>query len=118
LGSGTYTAVAVQPSSLGNPRGSSETRTFVIDTSAPTVTIEHPASPSNDRTPSFSGTASEESLVHVYVYEGGSRVAELTATPSGGAWSTAPLAAPLPAGRHTYRVYASQESTIGNGSGR
>src|SRR5262249_42782815 len=70
LGGGTYTAVAVQASSLENPAGHSETRTFEVDTNAPTVTVNAPPAISNNRNPAFSGTASESSTVHVHVVEG------------------------------------------------
>ena len=118
LGAGTYTAVAVQPSSLENPAGHSETRTFEIDTSAPTVTVDPPAALSSNRFPAFSGTASESSTVHVHVLEGSTTIRELSATPSGGSWSTEPLSSPLATGHHEYKVFATQESTIGNGPGK
>jgi hypothetical protein len=119
LSSGTYTALAVQESSFGNPEGQSEPRTFVIDTSAPAVTVNAPSSPSNDTTPSFSGTASETSQVVVHVIsQSGSphQVAQLTATPSGGSWSTTALGSALPDGDYT--VLATEKSTIGNAEGR
>ena len=118
LGDGTYTVVAVQPSSLENPAGHSETRTFEVDTSAPTVTVNPPAALSNNRSPAFSGTASESSTVHIHVLEGSTTIRELSVTPSGGAWSTEPLSSPLATGHHEYKVFATQESTIGNGSGK
>jgi hypothetical protein len=115
---GTYTAVAVQASSLGNSPGHSETRTFEINTSAPAVTVVAPESPSKNRSPSFQGTASEESTVHIHILEGTTQIRELTATPSGEAWSTPPLSTPLASGRHTYKVFATQESTKEKGSGK
>ncbi len=118
LGNGTYTAVAVQASSLGNAPGHSETRTFEINTSAPTVTVNAPASPSKNRSPSFSGTASEESTVHVHILEGSTQIRELTATPAGETWHTEAIGTPLASGEHTYKVFATQESTFGNGPGK
>ncbi len=119
LGEGTYTAVAIQPSSLGNAEGRSEARTFTIDTSAPTLTIVHPQSPSSDRSPSFSGTTTEEEApVKVHVLEAGHQIAELIAAPSGGAWSTESLGSPLAAGTHDYEVYAEQRSAIDGETGR
>src|SRR5207249_9215424 len=41
-----YTAVATQESSLGNPSGVSEPRTFTVDTTSPTVTLDPVKSPS------------------------------------------------------------------------
>ncbi len=116
--SGTYTAIAVQKSSLGNPDGLSEPKTFEVDTNAPAVTLTPPKSPSNNRTPSFSGTASGRAQVVVHVVEGSTEVAQLTAIPSAGSWSTGPLGSPLPAGRHEYKVYATEVSLIGNPEGK
>ncbi len=121
LENGTYTAVALQKSSLGNPEGSSEAKTFQVDTKAPNVTLTPPASPSNNRSPAFSGTvspATETSPVVVHVLESGHQIREVTAIPSAGAWSTAALSTALGEGRHEYKVYATEESSIGNGPGR
>ena len=70
LVSGTYTAIAEETSSLGNAIGKSESRTFVVNTEPPEVTLATVKSPSNDTTPSFSGTASESLPVTVKVYKG------------------------------------------------
>ena len=90
LTSGTYTAVAEEASSLGNSTGKSETRTFVVNTEPPEVSLAAVPSPSNDTTPSLSGTASESMPVTVKVYKGseakGSPVASAETTVSGGKW--------------------------------
>src|SRR4029077_17748513 len=93
LSSGTYTAQAEQESSLGNPTGKSEARTFVINTSPPTVTLNAVPTPSNNTTPSFEGTASETKPVTGSVYKGskaeGTPVATAEATVTGGKWGPA-----------------------------
>ncbi len=120
LADGTYTAVAEQKSSLGNPAGFSETRTFVVHTAKPVVTLNQPAPRSSNTTPSFSGTASETTTVTVFVYAGssasGTPVAGATAGGTGGAWSTAALGTSLPNGKYT--AVAVQTSAYGNPEGR
>jgi hypothetical protein len=116
----TYTAIAEQPSSLKNPTGKSNSVTFTVDTSAPTVTLAQPTTPSNNITPAFTGTASENTPVTVRVYEEPKEnekkeIAKLTATVSGGAWKTATVV--LATGTHKYSAVASQESEISNGTG-
>src|SRR6202022_1583885 len=85
LTDGTYPAIATQPSSLGNPEGKSAPATFTVNTSAPTVTLVRPKSPSNSRSPVFTGGTSDSTQVTVKVYEGerpaGRGVAEPAATP-------------------------------------
>ncbi|TMK25667.1 MAG: hypothetical protein E6G62_04600, partial [Actinobacteria bacterium] len=115
LTSGQYTAVAVQPSSLGNSPGSSSPVTFVVDTSSPTVTLNQPPSPSKDTTPPFSGSASDTTKVVVHIYDTKStEVATATANGGGGSWSTENEPA-LASG--SYTAIATQESSLGNPSG-
>jgi hypothetical protein len=115
LSSGQYTAVAHQPSSLGNPEGTSNAVTFLIDTSSPTVTLEAPPALSNDSTPTFSGTATDTTKVVVHILNGAkSEVATATANPSGGLWSTSNESS-LPSG--SYTAVATQASSLGNPSG-
>jgi hypothetical protein len=118
LATGRYTARAVQASSLGNPAGFSESRVFEVNTQAPNVTIKPVKTPSNQRSPTFTGTASESSPVVVHVLEGGHEIAKLTGSREGEAWSAGPPTPALVEGRHAYKVYASQQSTIGNEEGR
>lgn len=59
LADGTSTATATQTDAAGNT-GSSAPRSFVVDTTAPTVTLDPVPSPSNDRTPTFTGTCSPD----------------------------------------------------------
>jgi hypothetical protein len=120
LANGRYTAVARQPSSLGNPPGVSAPEAFEVNTSAPTVTLNPPPVLSNNTTPAFTGTASETETVTVRIYHGtkaeGSVVASATATGTGGAW-TSTAAGPALA-RGTYTANATQPSLIpGNPAG-
>ena len=122
LAQGEYTAQATQPSSLGNPPGVSNSVTFVVDTEPPTVTLTAPPSPSNDMTPSFSGTASEATQVTVEIFEGtrpeGDIVATVSAQGTGGSWSSSHVTPALPAGRHTFTAFATQASEIKNAAGK
>ena len=119
LSSGTYTARAVQKSSLANPDGVSEARTFEVDTQAPAVTLNQPPVRSNDTTPSFSGTASESEPITISVFKGsspsGSPVATATAPGTGGAWNSGAVSKALEPG--TYTARAAQKSSIGNPEG-
>jgi Bacterial Ig-like domain len=123
LADGTYTAVATQPSSLaGNGTGMSNDVTFVIDTRSPKVTLEPLLARSNDRMPSFAGTASEDEPVTVEVFEGtraeGAIIRTVTAEGTRAGWTSARLTPPLPVGRHTFTAVATQPSAIGNPTGR
>jgi hypothetical protein len=122
LTSGQYTAIAEQPSSLGNAAGKSSSVTFIVDTSSPTVTITQPATPSNNTAPSFKGTATATTPVVVHIYEGttaeGTEVSKATATGTGSGWSTGNASPSLATGEHTYTAVATQESPLGNPAGR
>ena len=119
-GKGTFTAIAVAESAIkGNPPGESEKQTFVVITGPPTVTLNAPASPSNNRLPSFSGSGSEDDTeVVVHVLEGATEVASATTTVAQGAWSTSGLNKALPEGKHDYSAYATEKSGVGNGPGK
>src|SRR5205823_6523812 len=99
---GVYTAVADEPSSLGNGEGKSTPIKFVVNTQPPTVTLAAVKSPSNDTTPSFSGTASETEPVTVDVYKGskaeGTPVATVEATVTGAKWGPVSSATTLASG--------------------
>jgi large repetitive protein len=120
LGDGTYTAYATQESSLGNPEGKSSSVEFTIDTASPTVTLNQPKSPSNDTTPSFTGTASDTTLVTVRIYAGskagGTALSTATSAGSGGAWTSGEASPPLTSGEYT--AVASQPSSLGNPEGK
>jgi hypothetical protein len=122
LADGQYTAIATQPSSLGNPDGKSAPAPFKVNTAAPTVTLAQPPSPSNNLTPSFTGTASDGTPVTIKVYEGerptGLVVAEAAAAPTGEAWSSSPAKPALKTGKHTFTAIAAEKSSIpGNPEG-
>ncbi len=122
LGDGTYSAVATQPSSLGNQTGVSNVVTFEVDTRPPRVTLEAPPSPSNDITPSFSGTTNEDTTVTVEVFEGtkpeGAIVATATAQGTPKSWTSGPLTPGLPAGKRMFTAIATQASALKNAAGR
>ncbi len=118
-GDHTFTAVATVPSSIGNGTGKSAPETFVVNSEAPTVTLRQPKTPSNEATPTFSGTASEKTPVVVSIYAGptatGTVVAKATAAGTEGEWSSPSLSTSLEDGEYT--AVATQESAIGNGTG-
>ena len=122
LKSGTYTAIAVEPSSLGNKKGQSSPVTFVVDTSSPKVALNTPASPSNDQTPAFTGTASATTNVVVHIYEGtkaeGTQLASATVKGTGVAFTTGEATPALPSGKRTFAAQATQESPLGNPEGK
>jgi hypothetical protein len=120
LKNGQYTATATQTSSLkGNAAGTSAPVTFVVDTNAPTVTLNSPPSRSNNTTPSFKGTATDTSPVVVNIYAGatatGSPVSTATATGTGGSWTSGNASPALANGQYT--ATATQESKLQNHPG-
>ena len=118
-GNHAFTAYATEKSALtGNPEGKSETRSFEVDTKAPTVTLTGPSAPSNHTTPGFSGTASEATEVVVHVLLEGTEVASATTTAAGGKWSTKTLSEALVTGKHTFTAYATEVSGLGNTEGK
>ncbi len=120
LVSGTYTAIAVEKSSIGNEPGHSAPRTFVVDTEPPEVSIVQ-LERSSGTTPGFSGTASESEPVEVKVYEGSTKSGSPVDTvrssaPVGKAWSTGPVSSALKSG--TYTAVATEKSSLsGNKEG-
>jgi hypothetical protein len=116
-GKHTFTALATEKSGLGNPEGESNTVTFEVNTEAPVVTINQPPTPTNNTTPSFAGTASENTEIVVHVFEGSTLVAQAKATASGGKWSTNTLSKALPPGKRTFTAQATEKSGLGNGEG-
>ncbi len=117
-GKHTFTAYATEKSKLGNPDGQSGTVPFEVDTESPVVSIVAPPTPSKNTEPSFSGEASEATMVEVHVFEGASQVATATTVASGGAWSTSGLSTALPKGKHTFTAYATEKSKLGNPDGQ
>ncbi|SEU16517.1 adventurous gliding motility protein AgmC [Stigmatella erecta] len=111
LTDGSHTVRATAADAVGNVSASSNTNTFIIDTTAPAAPVVlTPANGSitQDNTPTYSGTAEAGSTVTVIV--DGSPVGTATASP-GGAWSFTPTA-PLTDGSHTVRATATD--AVGN----
>jgi Bacterial Ig-like domain len=119
LEDGTFTALAVQESAIGNPEAASDPVTFAVDTSSPRVTVNPLPSPSGDARPSFSGTASDTTPITVDIYPGGVTQGELaasiTAEADHGRWASGRLTAPLEWGEYT--AVARQPSSLGNPDG-
>jgi large repetitive protein len=119
LADGTYTAVARQPSAIGNEPGVSEPVTFTVDTASPTVTLKQLPSPSPGARAIFSGAASDDTPVTVYVYSGAKAEGAVAATATGavtnGRWVSERLETALPWGEYT--AVATQPSSIGNAGG-
>jgi hypothetical protein len=122
-----YTIQATQGDAAGNS-GSSNSPSFVIDTSAPSVAITSPGNNAytNNQRPTISGTAGQASAstsasadstnISVAIYSGstvsGTPLQTLTTTESGGVWSATPTSN-LPANAQ-YTVQASQSDGAGN----
>jgi hypothetical protein len=119
LNDGTYTARATQ-TNVFLETGESPPVTFTVDTAPPTVTLNSPGSPSENSTPSFTGTASERTLVTVQIHAGGSvsgtLVSRATASGTGDGWASGNASPALSAGEYT--AVAVQESSLGNSAGR
>ena len=88
----------------------------------PAVTLDVVPTPSEDQTPSFSGTTSYASTrpVIVQVFAGskpeGTPLATVEAQPEAAKWQSAPLAEHLSHG--TYTAIASEQSSFGNAEGK
>jgi hypothetical protein len=120
LKDGEYTAIATQQSAIHNPPGSSQALSFTINTKPPAIALAALPTPSSNREPSFSGTASDHEPVIVDLYngaykEGATVVASVEAEVSGGEWVSHRLLQPLEWG--TYTAVARQRSSIGNAPG-
>ncbi len=120
LADGTYTAQVEQSDAVGNV-GVSLPVAFIVDTTAPVVSLKAVPSPSKNATPlltgsagSVSGSSPDSSTVTVTVYEGGSVGGPVAASGgagvTGGAWS---FSTPhLADGTYTARV--EQSDAAGN----
>jgi PKD domain len=119
LQDGTYTARAMQ-TNVFLETGESPPVTFTVDTAPPTVTLDPPESPSDNSTPSFTGTASEKALVTVQIHAGGTvsgtLVSRATASGTGDGWASGDASPALSTGEYT--AVAVQESSLGNSAGR
>jgi len=91
------------------------------DAAAPKVTLNSPASPSTNTTPSFTGTASNTTPVTVNIYARaaakGTAVSTATATGTGAAWVSGNASPALSSGQYT-AVATQTSSRQGNPAGR
>jgi hypothetical protein len=119
LPDGNYTAFAYQLASDGITVDYSATIGFTIDTTPPTVTLTGgPTAPTNDTTPSFSGTAGtaagDAGTVTLDIFSGtstsGTPIQTLDATVAGNGWSA--TASTLADGTYTARAH--QSDAAGN----
>jgi large repetitive protein len=117
LSDGIYTAQATQSDEVGDT-GTSAPVTFLVDATAPVVSMAAPESPTKDATPALTGggatTSWDDPSVTVTIYEGtsisGNHVASEGVSLSGPSWSyTTP---PLKDG--IYTAQATQEDEAGN----
>src|SRR5207302_848506 len=116
-GNNKFTAYATEKSGLGNEEGESNKVEFEVDTLAPSVAItKGPEARSNETTPSFTGTASENTEVTVHVLEGLTEVSTAKTTASAGKWSLT-LSKALPPGNNKFSAYATEVSAINNEDG-
>jgi len=120
LTQGTYTTQAQQSDGASNT-GSSSVNTFVVEISAPTVTLTSPASEAttNNQKPTFGGTAGtaagDAASVSVKIYSStntsGTLVQSLNASVSSGTYSVAPTTG-LAEGTYSAQTY--QSDAAGN----
>jgi Bacterial Ig-like domain len=119
LGDGSYTAQATQ-TNLASETGTSSPVTFTVDTAPPVVSLNPPATPSEDQTPSFTGTASDTTPVTVQIHAGtaqGTVVSRATAAGTGGGWSSGAASPALQIGQYT-AVAIQTSSLTGNPAGK
>jgi hypothetical protein len=117
LPQGTYTAQAEQPAEPANPAGVSQTTTFVVDTTAPSVTLSAPPTSSGLETVSgMAGVgAGDRRQITVELFAGANLEPDnayetLTVNSSEGAWS----ATFAGLGDGEYAVIARQSDEAGN----
>jgi hypothetical protein len=113
----SYTALATEESSIGNPIGVSGVVHFTVDPAAPTVVLKQPPPWTSITSPSFSGSASDDTPVTIKTYSGtqpeGTVVSEATATGTYGSWASGPTSPALPDGQYT--AAASQYNKVNPG---
>jgi len=116
LKGGMYTAQATQ-TNLASATGLSSPVTFMVQLTtraAPTVTLNSPPTPSNNATPSFTGTASDVTPVTVQIHAGTSVtdpiVSTATAAGTGAGWTSGNASPALSSGQYT--AIADQASSL------
>ena len=117
LSDGPYTAQVVQSDEAGNV--GSKSATFTIDTSAPAVSLDQPASPTRDATPTLTGTAGQAEgdagSVAVAIFHGtsakGTPASAGSVPVTSGAWSYTPSSG---LGDGVYTAQALQSDAAGN----
>jgi hypothetical protein len=120
LGDGTYTAQATQTTLSHETRVSSPVH-FTVNHAAPTITFTFnaPPSPSDDTTPSFTGTASDTAPITVHIHAGptakGTIVSMAPAAGTGAGWTSGNASPALSIG--TYTAVATQASNPAGISG-
>jgi hypothetical protein len=91
---------------------------FTADAAAPKLTLNSPASPSNNTRPSFTGTASNTTLVTIRIYAGaaakGAVVSTAMARGTGAAWASESASPALSSGQYT--AVASQANSLAGGT--
>jgi hypothetical protein len=118
LADGVYTAQATQTNLLSETGVSEPPVTFTVDTVSPAVSLNPIASPTNDSTPTFSGSAGTASgdiasvTVKIYSGEGvsGSLVRTVKVTSSGATWTASPVEALAEDGTYTAQVEQADEA--------
>jgi large repetitive protein len=115
LEEGSYSVQASQSDEAHNV-GVSVAAAFKVITKPPTVVLNPPAARSNNREPTFSGTASAPTEVTITVYnEKGEKVSQVKAVPgAGGVWTTGPAKLPNEKGQKAYSATATQVDEAGN----
>src|SRR5262245_60504384 len=120
LNDSTYTAQATQTNLLLET-GTSLPVTFMVDTSAPTVTLDPPESPSSNSMPSFTGIATDTTPVTIGIHAGattkGTVVSMATATGTGARWTSGNATPALSSGQYT-AIAAQASSLPGNPTGK
>jgi large repetitive protein len=116
LAEGIYTVQASQSDEAHNVGHSEPPATFNVISKPPTVVLNPPALRSNNREPTFSGTASAGAKVTVTVDDGtGMKLAQAPATPgTEGTWTTKPIKLPSEKGPSAYSVVATAVDEAGN----
>jgi Bacterial Ig-like domain len=116
LSDGSYTAVAEQTNAETSERETAQVG-FTVDMTPPSISLTSPVSPTNDKTPSFSGAAGTAArdlpVVTVRIFNSSHQeaIAPIETTASAGQWSVGPVAS---LGDGTYEVLAEQSDQAGN----